>query len=529
MRIEIGTQDSEMIYGMVRGRAYVRYSDHKQDDGYSVEYQKAEIEEYCARHGIDIMNYHIDQAVSGTKVAGREEFFSLISAVKDGAVDVIVVYKLNRLFRNSYESQKYRKLFRKHGVKLMSVTQQIDEDSASGRLTTNILSDIDQYSSENTADHVKAAMREMARQGYFTGGTVPYGYTLEVIKNGEKVRKKFIEDPEEAKIVRDIFEFYGDGHSLRHIQMYLQEKGVKSRRGKDFGINTLSRMLGNDFYIGTLRYKTAGYPDIVMENAVPAIVPPHLWHNVAERKAADKASATPRKKKELYSLTGKIQCAHCGHHFFGMRSGSQQRNKYFEYKYYICSTRKSYRTCDCRKVRKEKLENLVLSEIKRRVLNEHDMDRLAHEIISMYEDSPNDVADEIKRLVRKKKELEENLDELIVMRMNKEISPAAMARKSAEIEPEVEMLTKRIFAMTEQQRNAVTFESVRAYLDELLEYSSSDNEEVLKLLFDNLVERIIISNDSVDIYLNVHPRADFAYKKTSGHPRVQLYANIIEH
>lgn len=528
MRIEVGTQDNESVYGMVRGRAYVRYSDHKQDDGFSVEYQKTEIEDYCARQGIDIMHYHIDQAQTATKTAGREEFFNLISAVKDGAVDVIVVYKLNRMFRNSYESQKYRKLFRKHGVKLMSVTQYIDEDSASGRLTTNILSDVDQYSSENTADHVKAAMREMARQGYFTGGTVPYGYTLEIEKHGEKIRKKFVEDAEEAKIVRDIFEFYGDGHSLRHIQEYLQEKGVKTRRGKDFSINTLSRMLGNDFYIGTLRYSTQGYDDIVLENAVPAIVPPHLWHNVAERKAADKMAATPRKHKELYSLTGKIFCALCGSHFFGMKSGSQQRNIYFEYKYYICRNRKSYRTCNCRKVRKEKLEDLILSEIKRRVLNEHDMERIAHEIISMYEDSPNDIANEIKRLAKEKKALEENLDELIVMRMNKEISPAAMAKKSAEIEPEIEALTKRIFAMTEQQRHAVTYESVRAYLDELLEYSSSQNDEVLKLLFDNLVERIIISDDSVDIYLNVHPRADFAYKKASGHPRVRLYANVIE-
>ena len=146
---------------MTRKRAYVRYSDHKQDDGFSVEYQMTEIDEFMYRNGMEQPKYHIDQAISGTKVAGREAFFELVNDVKEGFVDVIVVYKLNRIFRNAYESQKYRKLFKKYGVKLMSVTQQIDEETSAGRLMTNVLSDIDQYQSETISDHVKSSMREM--------------------------------------------------------------------------------------------------------------------------------------------------------------------------------------------------------------------------------------------------------------------------------------------------------------------------------------------------------------------------------
>ena len=525
MRIE--TEESGKFRGSYRGRSYIRYSDHKQDDGFSVEYQTAEIEEFCARQGIDLYHSHIDQAQSGTKVAGREEFFRLIEAVKDGAVDVIVVYKLNRLFRNSYESQKYRKLFRKHGVKLMSVTQQIDEDTSSGRLTTNILSDIDQYQSETISDHVKSSMREMARQGYFTGGTVPYGYTLEVIKHGAKIRKKYIEDKEEAQIVRDIFEFYGDGHSLRHIQEYLQEKEIKTRRGKDFGITTIARMLGNDFYIGTLRYKTEGYDDVVMEGAVPAIVPPHLWHAVQERKNANKL-VEPRKRKSLYPLTGKIECANCGEHFFGMRSGSWQRGKYFEYQYYVCSKRKNYRTCDCRKVRKEQIESLLLKEIKNKVLNAHDMERIAHEILDQFADSPTIIATEIKKLEREKKKLETNLETMLEMRLNGEMSPAVLTRKSAEVEETLTAVKSRLFTLTEQSRHAITLDSIMAHLQQLLAYADDSNEEILKLLFDNLVEKVIVSGDSVDIFLRVHARPALAYKPTFGQPHVALYSNIID-
>lgn len=523
MRIETGTTGK--VQGSYRGRSYIRYSDHKQDDGFSVEYQTAEIEEFCARNGIDLYHNHIDQAQSGTKVAGREEFFRLIEAVKDGAVDVVVVYKLNRLFRNSYESQKYRKLFRKHGVKLMSVTQQIDEDTSSGRLTTNILSDIDQYQSETISDHVKSSMREMARQGYFTGGTVPYGYTLEVIKHGSKIRKKYIEEPAEAKIVRDIFEFYAGGHSLRYIQEYLQDKEIKTRRGKDFGITTIARMLGNDFYFGTLRYKTQGYDDVVMEDAVPTIVPKHLWYAVQDRKKENKL-VEPRKHKSLYSLTGKIKCALCGEHFFGIRSGSQHRDKYFEYQYYVCSKRKNYRTCTCRKIRKEKLEDLLLSEIKRNVLNANDMERIAREIMDQFADNPTIIANEIKKLERTKKQLEGKIDVLLEMRLNKEMTPAVLSRKSAEVEEELADVKSRLFTLTEQQRHATTFESIMEHLQQLLAYANDKNEDVLKLLFDNVVEKIIVAEDSVDIYLRVYARPALAYKQSFGQPNVALYASI---
>jgi hypothetical protein len=327
--------------------------------------------------------------------------------------------------------------------------------------------------------------------------------------------------------VRDIFEFYGDGHSLRHIQEYLQEKEIKTRRNKDFGITTIARMLGNDFYIGTLRYKTEGYDDVVMENAVPAIVPPHLWHNVQERKKANK-QVEPRKRKALYSLTGKIHCALCGEHFFGMRSGSWQRGKYFEYQYYVCSKRKNYRTCTCRKIRKEKIEDLLLKEIKRNVLNENDMARIASEIMDMFADNPTIIANEIKKLERQKAKLDTNIDVLIEMRMNKEMTPAVLAKKSAEVESELADVKSRLFTLTEQQRHATTNESIMAHLQQLLAYSNDKNEDVLKLLFDNVVEKIIVSEDSVDIYLRVYARPALAYKQSFGQPNVALYANIKE-
>lgn len=512
---------------MKRTRTYIRYSDHKQDDGFSVEYQMSEIEEFLYKNGLELQKHHIDQAISGTKVAGREAFFELVNDVKEGAVDVIVVYKLNRIFRNAYESQKYRKLFKKHGVKLMSVTQQIDEDTSAGRLMTNVLSDIDQYQSETISDHVKSSMREMARQGYFTGGTVPFGYTLEVIENGKKPRKKYKPDDKEKEVVKKLFELYADGYSLRYLQTYLIDSGHRTRQGKEFGITTIARMLGNNFYIGTLRYSTQGYEDIIVEDAVPPIIDAELWRRVQERKNANK-QVQPRKRKTLYALTGKIFCGVCndGEHFFGMQSGSTQNGKYYAYRYYVCAKRKNYQACHCDRIRKDYLENAVLKEIKARILNEDAIKQLASEVSALCSSSPTEISNEIKALTKRKKELESSIDTLLEMRLAGEMSADILKRKSVVLEAELAETINQIFTLEERRKNSVTAESVEKYLREMLEHSDSADEYVLKNIFDNFVDKIVIDNERVDVSLIVRPFGRVAYKNPSGHPHVTLRQNF---
>lgn len=509
---------------MKRVRTYIRYSDHKQDDGFSVEYQMTEIEEFLFRNGLELHKHHIDQATTATKVAGREAFFELVHDVKEGLVDIIVVYKLNRIFRNAYESQKYRKLFQKHGVKLMSVTQQIDEDTSAGRLMTNVLSDIDQYQSETISDHVKSSMREMARQGYFTGGTVPFGYTLEIQANGKKTRKKYIPDESEKEVVKKVFELYADNYSLRYLQQYLTENGYKTRQGKQFGITTIARMLGNDFYIGTLRYSTQGYEDIVVENAVTPIIDAELWRRVQDRKNANKQIA-PRKRKRLYALTGKIYCGLCGNHFFGMQSGSTQNGKYYAYRYYVCAKRKNYQACECDRIRKDYIENAVLQEIKKRVLNDDAIKRLAAEISALCQDTPTEISKEIKKLSKQKITLESEIDELLDMRLSKEITPERFKQKSAVKEVELLEVKNHLYALEERLKNSVTAESVEKYLRSMLDHADSTDDEILKNLYDNFVDKIVIDNERVDVSLIVRPFGRVAYKQTSGQPHVLLNAN----
>lgn len=510
---------------MLRTRAYIRYSDHKQDDGYSVEYQIAEIDEYVIRNGLDLQKTHIDQAISGTKVAGRDAFFELMHDVKEGHVDAVVVYKLNRMFRNAYESQKYRKLFKKHGVKLISVTQQIDEDTSAGRLMTNVLSDIDQYQSETISDHVKSSMREMVKQGYHTGGTVPFGYDLDPVIVGKKTRHKYKPHETEKDVIKKMFEMYAENYSLRYLQTYLTERGIFTRRGKMFGLTSIARILANDFYIGTRRYSCDGYEDLCIENSHAPIIDMSLWNKVQARKHSDKLPE-PRKKKDLYALTGKIFCAYCDSHFFGIRSGSKQGDKYYDYKYYVCAEHKNYKNCQCKRIRKEVIEDAVLAEIKRRILNEDAIKRLARDIIAVCESSPDDVSAKLKRLKKRKIEIENGLDELLDMKMRKVINEKTLIRKNAVLETELQDVEKQIYMYQEQERNSITFEGVTEYLNKMLANSETTDENILKNLYDNFVDKIVVSNERVDVYLYVRPLGVSAYKRHSGQPQVSLYYNF---
>lgn len=485
--------------------AYIRYSDHKQDDGFSVEYQTTEVNEYAENHGIIIDKYFVEKAQTATKVSGREEFFSLIAAVKRGEVKTIIVYKLSRMFRNTYESSKYRNLFRDKNVKLISVTQAVDEDTSAGRFQTNIMSSVDQYQSETISDHVKSSMREMARQGYYTGGTVRYGYDLKTVPNGSKTRKVFIPHEKEAPIVKQIFEMYCDGYSLGMIRNHLNDNNVKTKQGKPFTNSFISRVIEDEMYIGTYRYRTKGYDDVIAPDTVPAIVDKEIFRKANEMKNEKAIDAPlPRRTDRLYSLTGKIKCGICGGHFTGF-SISKERGETFEYLYYVCKNRKVYKRCDNKFLKKDFVEDAALNAITGLVLNDSRIDELSVMVSELCQQSPSDLDATIKLKTKEKSKVEKGISNIIDMLADDLMSSEAARKKLSALEKELKNLNRLLFALKEQRENLITPSSVKSYLNKMLEKATSHNAEEIKIIFDSFIDEIIVTENDVNIKLNVFP------------------------
>lgn len=509
----------------IRVGLYARYSDTKQDDGYSIEYQLSECQDYLSKQGLSLTKTYIDQAISGTKVAGREAFHELIHDVKNDLIDIVIVYKFSRMFRNAYESHKYRKLFKKHGVRLVSVTQQVDDDTSAGQLMIGVMANIDEYQSAVISDHVKSAMREMVANGFFAGGTVPYGYKLEAVQHGKKTRKKYVPDEFESQIVKELFELYADNYSLRYLQSYLKDKGAFTRLGKYFSIQTICRMLRNDFYIGILRYNAQGHEPIVVTDIIPPIIDKALWDKVQHRHSRQK-NVNPRKHKELYSLTGKIQCAYCGNHFFGIRSGSVQNGKKYDYKYYVCSESKGYQTCSCKRIRKDYLEDVVLQEIKKHILNEKAIYQIANEILQSLNSNPKEQKDKLKQLKTEQSAIKEEMKELIDLRAKRLISDIYLAENIREKEVKLQDIEQQIYGIEQQTKNTLSHAMIVDYLNKMLTISDTTDDEVLKTIFDNFVQSIIVGDEEITITLIVRPFGDFAYKASLGQPHVTKYSKI---
>ena len=505
---------------------YGRYSDSNQDDGFSIEYQLSECTDYMNKHGMELHKTYIDQAVTGTKVAGRDAFHELVHDVKNGLIDVIVVYKFSRIFRNAYESHKYRKLFKKHGVKLISVTQQVDDETSSGQLMIGVMANIDEYQSAVISDHVKSAMREMVSEGFFAGGTVPYGYKLETVQHGKKTRKRYVPDEFEKEVIKKLYELYADNYSLKYLQDYTKSIGAAARSGKPFSIQTIARILRNDFYIGVLRYNAQGHEPIVVHDIIPPIIDKVLWERVQQRHKGQK-HIRPRKRKDLYSLTGKIVCGKCGAHFFGIRSASTQRGKYYDYKYYVCSESKTYKTCSCKRVRKDFLEEAVLNEIKKHILNEKAIYQIANEIVVKLGENPDGQKNKLKEFKKELSTVKSQISELIRLKSLKLVTDAYLVEEMKPLEARAKELEIQIYAIEQQTKMVISHAMIVDYLNKMMDISDTTDDEVLQTIFNNFVEQIVIDNEEIKIHLFVSPpTAHIGHKVNFGQPSVNLYKNI---
>ena len=151
---------------------YCRYSSDLQTEA-SIEQQKSEIEEYANRNGITIVDYYVDEAKSGKK-STRENFQNMITdACKKKKVQAVLVWKTDRFARNTMDNLIYRSKLYNCGVKLISITQPISDDTPEGKLMNTLLAGMDEYYIENLASNVQRALKSNAKDSKFNGGIPP--------------------------------------------------------------------------------------------------------------------------------------------------------------------------------------------------------------------------------------------------------------------------------------------------------------------------------------------------------------------
>ena len=173
-----------------------------------------------------ISKHYDDGGISGGTME-RPALQELLSDIKSGKVDVVVVYKIDRLTRSLMDFAKIVEVFDAQKVSFVSVTQQFNTLSSMGRLTLNVLLSFAQFEREVTAERIRDKIAASKKKGMWMGGVVPLGY--------EARNKKLVINPYEADVVRQIFSLYLEAGSVRRLKERLDDLGMVTKIRKQAG------------------------------------------------------------------------------------------------------------------------------------------------------------------------------------------------------------------------------------------------------------------------------------------------------
>ena len=207
-----------------------------------------------------------DGGISGGTLE-RPALQRLIADIESGQVDVVVVYKIDRLSRSLMDFAKLVDVFDCHNVTFVSVTQSFNTTTSMGRLTLNILLSFAQFEREVSGERIRDKIAASRKKGIWMGGPVPLGYEVR--------DRKLVINKEEAATVKMIFERFLAVGSTTLLSRTLSEEGVTTKRGKLINKGYLYKLLKNQVYIGKAVHKGTAYP-----GEHEAIISRPLWDKV---------------------------------------------------------------------------------------------------------------------------------------------------------------------------------------------------------------------------------------------------------
>lgn len=476
--------------------AYMRYSTDNQTEN-SIEYQRAEIEKYCAKNGFTTLKEYVDEAYSATNDR-RPNFLRMVAdAQSNPGWDSILVYDFSRIFRNVKDAALYKAILRDSGIRIISATEPFS-DSDEGWLTETITDTLNEYYSRQTKRKTHAGMAVKANQACHCGGVPPLGYNVD---SGGKLT---VNDAE-AEIVREIFRLYNLGYSYNKMAENLNAKGYRTKAGKPFTKNSFPNILTQEKYIGTYvwnkrkakdskgRHNNHAYKSLkeqtVVEDGCPVIVPLEQFQETQERLFERRQGRADTKSRHHYMLGGmkRLKCAQCGAYMVGKVTTSHGK----KYTSYACPNHKGGR-CPSKDIRADDLELYTSTVIVESLMVKSNLPQLNQCLKS---GGGNDEARQLRnRLTSTNKKIGN-----IVKSLEYGYSDA-LSEKLRQLEREKTSLTSQL-QEANKPASCVTAENLKEIREELVKYIRTSNAPEVRELLMKHVEEIRVSNENVTVSL----------------------------
>ena len=331
-----------------------------------------------------------------------------------------------------------------------------------------------EYYSAELSQKVRRGMNETRQKGNFTGGFLIYGYKIE--------NKKVVIDDDRAEIVRYIFEQYSLGVYVQDIIASLTARGVLNK-GKPFARNTIYNILKNEKYSGVYRHN-----DEVFENIYPQIVPREIYARVREKIKANKYGK--RSVEVVYLLRHKLKCGYCGQPISAECGTSKTGDKK---RYYKCLGRKNHNGCKKAMIRKDYLENLILSTVIEELSKPTTLDRIVIGLLAEQEQFIKEHSI-LNLLLCEKKKTETSIEHMMAA-IEQGVITGTTTKRLLALEARQEELDRQILIEKSKSAVRVTGEEIREYYNSALALEA-------QMLVNYLIKEIVLYDDIIEIYFN---------------------------
>lgn len=315
-----------------RVAAYIRVSTTEQKlHGLSLDAQKMKLQEYADNNGMKIVEWYMDEGVSGRKlIKKRPELQRMIQDAEKGRFDRIIFIKLDRFFRSVAEYHECMK--RIAPVVWTTTEEQYDLTTANGRMLVNMKLTIAEMEADQTGERINIVNEYKLSTGQPLSGSQPFGFTI--VKDEKTGRKKIVKDPEYADILEDIIEHFLLHQSKRKTLIYLN-----SVHHVSMPYNSLSNLFSNTMLYGAYRDNPAyceAYIDKETFDRIQEISHRNVKENTSENRA--------------YWFSGLLRCPECGNLLTGGIYVQRRGDNLLRYKKYRCASNKISKHCGFNKV-----------------------------------------------------------------------------------------------------------------------------------------------------------------------------------
>ena len=457
---------------------YARYSSSSQREE-SIEGQIRECTAFAERSGYTVIGTYIDRAISGT-TDNRPDFQKMVNDSKRKLFDLVIVWKLDRFARNRYDSARYKTQLKKNGVKVISATEVISE-GAEGVILESVLEGMAEYYSADLSEKVVRGLTVNASKCLWNGGTLPIGYVVDEEQHLQP-------NPMTAPYVVEAFKRYDGGNTITEILNFLQSKGITNTKGKPISWGAVQHLLSNRRYIGEYSFR-----DIVVPDGIPALVPLDLFERVQEKLEKNKKAPARAKADEAYLLTTKIFCGHCQTTMNG-ESGKSRNGTV--HRYYKChAVKKKLNDCDKKPVKKEWIEDLVVSETMTMLMD----DDMIEAIVSMLMRLQDEESSDLPLFEKQLQETETAIDNIVTAVMNGMASKALQQKLTQLEEAKEELLVRIEEEKLEKPKISAEFMTFWLHRFRKLDVTKESHRQ---MLIDTFVNAVYVYDDKLLLTFN---------------------------